>query len=168
MLLYDLLVAVVVVKNCTPVETLEETILVVSHDVQVAESISAFASLKNLIASEISDADAITVPTPLYEPEITFELGEDPRQPATTMTPYAAKQYTKWLSLSLGYDFRLPSESEWEYASRAGTTTPYFFGNDAEILGDYAWYYEAKHPDRPPLTEAQKAKVPPLEQACSR
>ncbi|MDX1963608.1 MAG: SUMF1/EgtB/PvdO family nonheme iron enzyme [Pirellulales bacterium] len=87
-------------------------------------------------------ADAVTIPSKLYEPTYTFEHGDNPRLPAVTMSQFGARQYTKWLSRRTGQIFRLPNEIEWEYACRAGSDTPYSHGNDPEQLGEYAWTAE--------------------------
>ena len=60
--------------------------------------------------------------------------------PAIGMSFKNATEFSKWLAAKTGKKYRLPTESEWERACRAGTTTAYFTGNDATGIADHVWF----------------------------
>ena len=104
------------------------------------------ADEKKLRESHQTDAsvdevsDAVTRPTKPYV-DMSFSMGKA-GYPAIAMTQHSANKFCHWLSAKTGHFYRLPTEAEWEFACRAGSTNTFYFGDDATKLGDYAWFFD--------------------------
>jgi formylglycine-generating enzyme required for sulfatase activity len=115
-----------------------------------------------LMGSADSDFDAVSREKPQHQVKVnSFAIGKypvtqaqyeavmgtnpshfqnNPQNPVEKVSWNDAQAFCQKLSQITGKTYRLPTEAEWEYACRAGTTTRYYFGDDASQLGDYAWY----------------------------
>ena len=93
-----------------------------------------------LAATEVTQAqwDAVMRPRQQRNDRRRARSADD--EPAVYVSWNDALEFCKRLSHREKRVYRLPTEAEWEFACRAGTTTRYHFGDDASQLGDYAWF----------------------------
>lgn len=95
--------------------------------------------LKDEATSQNNASDAVTRPSPQYI-DLSWGMGKKGGFPANSMQQRAALMFCRWLYKKTGIFYRLPTEAEWEYAARAGSSDIYYYGNDSNKLDEYAWY----------------------------
>jgi formylglycine-generating enzyme required for sulfatase activity len=88
--------------------------------------------------------------------------------PVESVTWDEAVEFCVQLSAMEGRTYRLPTEAQWEYACRAGTTTAYFFGDDDKQIDRYAWTMENTPEFTPPLFFVTPFSVDPVDVSPQR
>jgi formylglycine-generating enzyme required for sulfatase activity len=92
-------------------------------------------------------------------PEPSHIKGDD--RPVESISWLDAVEFCKRLSIYTGRDYRLPTEAEWEYACRAGTTTPFHFGKTiTPELANYNWSQPYIRSDEVNLKESSQGTTP--------
>jgi formylglycine-generating enzyme required for sulfatase activity len=103
---------------------------------QFGDFVSASGYQPEAPCMEFSPPESFTISADFNWNDTGFPQTND--APVGCVSFFDAQAYAAWLSTISGNTYRLPTEAEWEYAARAGSTTPFYWGTDTAVVCDYA------------------------------
>ena len=122
--------------------TIENDFEIGKYPVTVAEYMHFVKDVKDHYPEWLEEGSEYHIDTGTSDRYKKIKNFQNPNAPIVGISWHDAVAYCEWLSEKRKENFRLPTEKEWEYAARAGTTTKWSFGDDKKELGKYAWYDE--------------------------
>jgi formylglycine-generating enzyme required for sulfatase activity len=131
-------------ENQVPV-TISQDFLMSAHEVTVGQVLQWLNDPATKFDSDWIDLDSYACPVKRSGNRFVLrrgscKFGQSEDQPMVEISWTGATKFAEWLSGKEGRTYRLPTEAEWEYACRAGTTTRYYWGDRDEDADQYAWH----------------------------
>lgn len=94
----------------------------------------------DLVESAAGRVEGMWIREPAFSWQNLGEFQPEDNHPVVNVSYNDARAFCTWLSEQESVEYDLPSEARWEYACRAGSVSAWFFGDNEQMLNDYAWH----------------------------